>query len=169
MIIGIFFEEVCYRLEKLKNEIESNRNNDKLDFYNEPKKQSKKVYSPKDEDRCRDVILRRLSDKYIDILCTSEKLEADNRADLNIKYKSNIEYEVQIECKKDKHGELYTSINDQLIKLYLEDKVEYGIYLIFYFREKRKNKEYMLSKLEKDIQDGYKNKIKVISINLTGY
>ncbi|API86945.1 NACHT domain-containing protein [Francisella uliginis] len=162
-----FFEETCYRLENLKNEIESNRNNDKLDFYNEPKETSKKVYSPKDEDRCRDVILRRLSDKYIDILCTSEKLEADNRADLNIKYKSNIEYEVQIECKKDKHRKLYESINNQLIKLYLEDKVEYGIYLIFYFGEKRKNKQYMFNKLEKGIQEEYKNKIKVICIDLT--
>ncbi|MCS5422844.1 NACHT domain-containing NTPase [Psychrilyobacter sp. S5] len=157
-----FFTEVSYKIEKLKQEIEDNINNDKNSFYSEVKL----VKSKKTEEASRDIILQRLNDKYgSELLSTKEQYLADNRLDINVKYKSNFSYQVQIECKRDDNGELYEGIQNQLIDKYFSSNVQYGIYLIFYFR-KLKNKSLMLKKVYDSIPNGYEDKIKVICIDL---
>ena len=86
-----FFEEIYYRIENIRSEIEDNRDNAKNAFYNEDG-------NSKNENNCRDVIFNKLKDKFEKELClTREKYEADKRADINIKYKSNHKYEIQVE------------------------------------------------------------------------
>lgn len=156
-----FFTVICIRLEKLKTEIEDNRNNDKKAFYSQDN-------TPKDEENCRDEILRRLNDKYPDINLIKEKYEGDNRADLHIKYKENPSYEIQIECKKDANTKIYNGIKVQLIDKYLSSEVQFGIYLIFYFNEKKnKDKKIFLDKVYKSRPVGCENRIKIICIDLT--
>ena len=150
---------MCHKIENLKNKIEDNRDMDKEPFYNQDG-------SPKNEESCRDVILHRLKDKYgYDINFTKENSEANNRVDINIKYRANRNYEVQVECKRDDNSNINTGISDQLIKKYFSSGVEYGIYLVFYFGYKKK-KELLLEKINNDIRSKYKTKIKVIYINL---
>ena len=154
-----FFEDTGIKLNLIKQEIEDNRNNEKNQFYNEDG-------SSKNEESCRDAILQKLNDKYgYEIESTKEKYEADNRVDINIKYKANNSYEVQVECKKDKNSDLYKGIKNQLIGKYLSSDVEYGIYMIFYFGDKI-NKEDMLENIEKSTPSDYQEKIKIIYIDL---
>jgi hypothetical protein len=147
----------------LKIEIEDNRHNDKNAFYNEIIGEKLK----KTEESCRDILYHRLQDKYggyIDL--TKELYEANNRVDINIRYQSDLSYEIQIECKRDDNPGLYQGVEDQLIDKYFSSGVQYGIYLIFYFGTK-KNKELMLKKVYKSIPNEYENFIKVICIDLT--
>ncbi len=124
-----FFEEFCLRLLDIKIAIEDNRDNERELFYVNGK--------AKTENECRDVIVQKLKDKYQDIIVSREQQEANNRADINIKYKKNNNFEIQIECKRDDNSEIYTGIKEQLIDKYFATHVSYGIYLIFYFGEKK--------------------------------
>lgn len=73
---------------------------------------------------------------------------------------------MQCECKKDKNRPaVYSGVKTQLIDNYLSAEVQYGIYLIFYFGD-LKNKNLMLKKIDKNIPQQYKNKIKVLCIDL---
>lgn len=157
-----FFTEVCFKIEKLILEIEDNENNDKNAFFNE----IKSVKTQKTEESSRDIILQRLNDKYSnDLLCTKEKYQADNRVDINIKYKHNLEFQVQIECKRDDNQNLYKGICEQLIEKYLNSKSLFGIYLIFYFGS-LKNKDLMIKKVYKSLPSNFENKIKIYILNL---
>jgi hypothetical protein len=110
----------------------------------------------------------RLKDKYgDDIELTKEKYEGDNRADINIKYKANTSFEVQVECKKDNNSDIDTGIPNQLIGKYLSSSAQYGIYLIFYFGKDKRNKEKLHDDLVNTIPPEYKNKIEVICIDLS--
>lgn len=155
-----FFTDLCIKLDNIKQEVEDNIYNEKKLFFDSDGK-------AKNEEYCRDVILQKLNDKYgYDSDNTKEKHKADNRADINIRYKANLEFEVQVECKKDSNNGLYTGIPDQLITKYLSSKVEFGIYLIFYFGYKT-NKEKMLAKINASIPNTYENRISVTCIDLT--
>jgi energy-coupling factor transporter ATP-binding protein EcfA2 len=154
-----FYTDVVEKIKALKTEIEDNRNNDKEPFYNSDK-------SSKKEDACRDVIMQRLKDKYgKDLDITKEKHEANNRVDINIRYKANQTYEVQIECKKDANSSIYKGIQEQLIDKYFSSGVQYGIYLIFYFGRK-KDKEVFLDKVQKSLPVEFREKIEIICIDL---
>jgi len=154
-----FFIETCLKIKELKSIIEDNRNNDKNAFYSADN-------TSKDENSCRDIIENRLEDRYDNIfLLSREKHEADNRVDINIKYKKQLEFEVQIECKKDKNRDLYTGIENQLIEKYLSSAVQYGIYLIFFFGESEE-KQTIIEKLQNNIPKEYKSKIELICIDL---
>lgn len=154
-----FFADVCLKIESLKKEIEGNRNNDKNSFYSQDG-------SSKAEEACRDVIFHRLKDKYgYTLEFTKEKCEAENRADLNIKYKGNERFEVQVECKRGNNPEIYTGISVQLIPKYISSKVSFGIYLVFYFGIP-KNLNIMLKKINADVSPKYNSNINVICINL---
>ena len=154
-----FFADICAKLDSLKTEIEDNRSNDKDSFYSQDG-------TIKHEESCRDVILYRLNDKYgFDLLLTKEKNEANNRVDINIKYKANSDFEVQIECKRDDNCGIDTGISEQLIKKYFSSGVQYGIYLVFYFGKKGKND--LLRSIKKNIPHEHSNQIKVILIDLT--
>ena len=78
--------------------------------------------------------------------------------------------EVQVECKKDGNGDIYKGIPNQLIERYMKPElpsgVQFGIYLIFYFREKNKKEEF-LEKVEKTISEEYSEKIRIVCIDLT--
>lgn len=157
-----FFTEICFKIEKLIQEIEENENNDKNAFFNE----IKGVKTQKTEESSRDIILQRLNDKYSDeLLCTKEKYQADNRVDINIKYKNNLSFQVQIECKRDDNQGLNDGIQKQLIDKYLNMSTPNGIYLIFYFG-KLKNKDLMLKKVYKSLPSAFENKIKIYCIDL---
>jgi hypothetical protein len=156
-----FFYDIYLKLENLKTEIEKNRNNEKTPFYKEIKTKSQKI-----EEDCRDHIMNLLKAKYgLDLTLTREKHEANNRVDINIKYKSNYDFEVQIECKKDSNPDINTGISKQLIHKYLSDGI-CGIYLVFYFGDK-KNKHLLLEKINIDIPEEYNYRIKVVCIDLT--
>lgn len=155
-----FFTDIYLKLNDLKQEIEDNRNNDKDPFYNQNR-------SKKTEEACRDVILHRLNDKYgYSLELSKEKYEANNRVDINIKYKANDDYEVQVECKRDDNQELNTGIPDQLIGKYFSSAIQYGIYLVFYFGDK-KGKALMLEKINNSIPASSVDNVKVICIDLT--
>ncbi len=154
-----FYADVKEKLNALKTEIEDNRNNDKKPFYNS-------YNSKKDEESCRDIILHRLSDKYgKDLDLTKEKYEANNRVDINIKYRADQNYEVQIECKRDDNQAIYRGIQEQLIDKYFASNVQYGIYLIFYFGDKKDKKKF-LQKVQNSRPKKYANNIEIICIDL---
>lgn len=155
-----FFEDVCIRLNNLATRIKDSRDNQKDKFYN--------IEVSKDENSCRDILLNDLKLLYEnEWLLTREAYEAnDKRVDINIKYKNNNDYEVQIECKKDKNKDLSTGIQTQLINHYFSSNVQYGIYLVFYFGESKKTAEQILKELEKNIPEKYVNNIKIILIDL---
>lgn len=150
-----FFEDIFLRLKTVKTTIEDNRDNQqKLFFVNS---------EPKKENECRDIVVQKLKDKYDDISVSREQTEADNRADINIKYKY-ANFEIQIECKKDNNRELYKGIKEQLIDKYLSKNVNYGIYLIFNFGDKKE--EELIAKLKENIPNENKDRIKIISFSL---
>ena len=158
-----FFTEICFKVEKLKQEIEDNRRSDKLTFYNE-NAQNK---TPKIEERCRDIILQRLESRYREVYdFTKELYEGENRVDINIRYLKDLSFEVQIECKRDDNDNLYIGIENQLIKKYFPSGVNYGLYIIFFFGIK-KNIKLMLEKVKKSLPSGFENKIKIYCIDLT--
>ncbi len=155
-----FFADICLKFDNLKTEIEDNRYNEKEPFHNQDGKK-------KTEEACRDVILHRLKDKYgYDLELTKEKHEANNRVDINIKYRADYSFEVQVECKRDDNSTINTGISEQLIGKYFSSGVQYGIYLIFYFGDK-KNKDLLLKKINGDIPKEYKNNIKIVCMDLT--
>ena len=155
-----FYQDIYAKFNSLKSEIEDNRDNEKNSFYNSDN-------TSKNEEDCRDVVQQKLRDKYgYDIVLTKEAHEANNRVDINIKYKADLDFEVQVECKKDKNPDIYAGIENQLIKKYLSSGVEYGIYLIFYFGN-HKNKDEFLEKVKLSVPTKYLEKIKIICIDLT--
>gem|GEM_PF-1046879 len=159
-----FFLDVYYKLLDLKQNIEDNRDNEKNAFYNQ---KINKAENPKVENSCRDIVMQRLKDRYLDLEITKEKEEADNRVDLNIKHKDNLEFEVQIECKRDDNKNIYAGVKEQLIDKYLNSKVEYGIYLVFYFGAKKSlDIEEFKQKLLSEVPAEYREKIKIIVIDL---
>lgn len=157
-----FFEDVCIRLNKLASRIHDSRDEEKDKFYN--------LKVPKDENACRNILLNDLKLLYEkEWILTREKYEAnDKRVDINIKYKNNNKYEVQIECKKDKNPDLLNGIQKQLIDQYLYESssVQYGIYFIFYFGEVKRTPAELLEELKSKISSGYKDKIEIILLDL---
>jgi len=154
-----FFEEVCSRLKELKARIEDNRDNDKEPYFNSDG-------TSKVERDCRDEVFRCLKNmfsSYLDL--TREELEADNQVDINIKYRKNPRFEVQVECKKDSNSEVYNGIKDKLIGKYLSSQVQFGVYLVFYFGDKA-DKELFLKKVIESIPQGYEDKISIICFDM---
>lgn len=153
-----FFEEVCFRLLDIKIAIEDNRDNELELFYVKDK--------PKTENECRDAIVQKLKDRYEDIIVSREQQEANNRADINIKYKKDTNLEIQIECKRDDNNEIYIGIKEQLINKYFATHVNYGIYLIFYFGDK-KDMTKMIDKIKAEIPPEYENNIEILILDLS--
>jgi len=155
-----FFDEVCQRLDELRIRIEDNRDNDKEPFFNTDK-------TSKNETDCRDEVLRSLKKQYSSYMeLNPEKPESNNMVDINIKYRENSDFEVQVECKKDSNSEIYKGIQDQLIGKYLSSTVQFGVYLIFYFGY-MKDKERFLDKISSSIPSAYIDNIKIICFDLT--
>ena len=62
---------------------------------------------------------------------------------------------------------LFKAIPEQLISKYLSSKVQYGIYLVFYFGDKEKNRKNMIENIEKSVPSKYDNNIKIVVIDLS--
>ena len=155
-----FFADVKEKLMKIKQDIEDDRSNEKDAFYGGKG-------NPKDENDCRDVVFNKWNDRYswLALATSREKMEANNRVDMNIRCQNPGPYEVQIECKKESNGELKTGIPDQLVKKYLNSQVQQGIYLVFCFKDSTKIQE-LEQELDKTVPDAYQGKIKVICMDL---
>jgi hypothetical protein len=156
-----FFDEVYFELCDYREMVQNNRSREKQDFFDSDGK-------PKIENICRDVVYRYLKTKHENEWeLNPEELEADNRVDINIKYRSLPEFEVQVECKRDSHSKLMTSIPEQLVKKYMKSDKVFGVYLVFNF-DKGKDLEIIRKRLESTIPDDFKHRTKIIIIDLCG-
>lgn len=151
-----FYEEIKLRFYEIKNRIEDNRDNETLLFFESGK--------PKNENNCRDIVVNKLKDMYIDIDVNREKLEGNNRTDINIKYR-NKDFEIQVECKKHDNETIYSGVKRQLIDKYFTSEIHNGIYFIFNFKDKNNNDK-IIEKIKKNIPQEYENNIEIIIINL---
>ena len=145
-------------MKGLKDKIENNCGNEKNIFFC--------IEKPKDENDCRDHVATLLNCSYENNWhITCEKYETNNRADINIVYKNQRSFVVQIECKKsDSISKLNAGI-DQLITKYLKKEAPYGIYLVFDFEHKMN--ESKVKDLEEQIPQEFRDNIKIIIINLS--
>jgi len=152
-----FFEYVSLKIDELIKRIEANEDNEKNLFYNENK--------PRDENQCRDAFVNLFKDTNFYLVDREQNIE-NYRVDFEVLFKTR-DWKVRVECKKDKHSELFKSIKTQLIENYLKNKLaHYGIYLIFYFGDRKKSIEYIKKEVEKNIPNEWKDKVKVKIINL---
>jgi hypothetical protein len=140
-----------------------NENNEKKLFYNENDGIHKK------EESCRDVFVNLLTENSYGII--KEKYIGDNRTDFECYYKLK-DYKVRIECKNDGYANNVTKLSkavyEQLIKKYLEKKfTKYGIYLVFYFADSKKNIEELENEIRKNIPEKWKDNIEIVIIDLT--
>ncbi len=157
-----FFRYVILKIDSLIKKIEANENNQKDFFWNGNK--------TKIENECRDAFINLLDVGKENFLIREEEI-GNNRADFTIFSKIK-DWKVRIECKKDKHRELFKAVKTQLIDKYLKNKSTYfGIYLVFYFEEKKRNsifytKEEIKEEIEKQIPVEWEDKVKVKIIDL---
>lgn len=84
---------------------------------------------------------------------------------MNVKFKDNLSFEVQIECKKDNNLDIINALKTQLIDKYFSSEAKYGIYLIFNFSKTLKKDE-MLNQFKALIPDEYIDNIKVIFMDM---
>lgn len=103
------------------------------DFWNI---ENKKPTGKREENYCRDPLLRRLRASFIPfgVDCQPEGDYAnDKRADIRLSYRN--EFEVPIEIKRDDNRTLWKSLRDQLMGQYtVSPKTSgYGIYLVLWF------------------------------------
>jgi len=152
-----FFRYILLKMDNLIKKIEANEDNQKDLFFDGE--------NPKDENKCRDAFVNLLNrnDEYLII---REEYIGNDRADFAINSKFD-DWKIRVECKKDKHSELFTAVKNQLIASYLENKlVNYGIYLAFYFGDRKKSIEYIKEKIIKNIPIEWKDKVDVKIIDL---
>lgn len=155
-----FFEEICNQFERLKKTIEQNIDNDKQVYLDYEKRRNEK----NKENKMRDLVVQRLKAQY-NSTCIREYQCGNNRADINILFNKNTDYQIRIECKRDSNKELESGIQDQLVSKYLSHDFAYGIYLVFYFGKCKKTLKDLESSLNAKIQDSMQNKIRVFIID----
>ncbi len=153
-----FFEFVSIEIDNLIDRIESNETNEKNSFWDKDKHKS--------ENKCRDAFCNLLTRPDF-LTLTREPLIGNRKADIEVFHKTK-NWKIRIECKLDKSNKLFTAIKTQLIEKYLKNKsTNYGIYLIFYFGDRKKSIEEILSKVNNNIPAKWKNRIKVKILNLS--
>ena len=156
-----FFNFIIDEINELKNRIEMNEDNEKNLFYNNDATHKK-------EEDCRDAVVNLLDKtKYVII---REKCIGDNRTDFEC-YDKSKDYKVRVECKNDGYAnsvkKLASGVHEQLIKKYLKNKsTEYGIYLIFYFKDSNKNIKELYTEIRKNIPKEWEDKVEVIILDL---
>ena len=126
-------------LQQLANKIRYGNTNDYRQYWNEGR--YRKLLSPKDENACRDALLSDMRQHLapLNIDAQPEGIYADNkRADISVSVGGTAGLSVPIEVKRNKHRDLWTAIDRQLIPKYtLDPSVSgHGIYLVFWFGEK---------------------------------
>ena len=152
-----FFEYVSLKMDELIKKIEANEDNEKDLFWDGNK--------PKDENRCRDVFVNLFKDTKFYFINREQNIE-NNRVDFETYHKTK-EWKIRTECKKDIHSKLFDAVKTQLIDQYLKNKfTQYGIYLVFYFGDRKKSINYIKDKIEEKIPIEWKDNIKVKIIDL---
>jgi len=152
-----FFEYVSLKMDELIQEIEANENNEK-DFFRDGNE-------PKNENKCRDVFVNLFKDTKFYLIDREQNIE-NNRVDFEVAFKTK-DWRVRVECKKDKHSELFKAVKTQLIDNYLKNKLtHFGIYLVFYFEDRKKSIDYIKEKIEENLPIEWKDKVKVKIIDL---
>ena len=111
-------------------------------FWNEGEHRSPTC--PKSEESCRDAIIRSLRRRLpsgVDVYAEARHARA-NRSDLRVSYLGvrQARFHVPVEMKRSQHRDLWTSIQDQLIRKYTIDPAAsgYGIYLVLWFGKEKK-------------------------------
>lgn len=124
---------VLDHLDQIAYEIQHENDDGYASFWNVV---NKKPVSHREENRCRDELLRRLRAR-LDRLGISCEPEADyvrdKRADIQISYRN--EFKLPIEIKGYWHEELWTALRSQLIAQYTTAPLAngFGVYLILWF------------------------------------
>ena len=94
---------------------------------------------PKPENACRDALLVALQSRLPQSLDVAREAHhaRDNRSDLRVSYLGPLDqrFHVPVEIKKDKHPDLWTAIQNQLVGKYAIDPAAqgHGIYLVLWF------------------------------------
>lgn len=99
---------------------------------------NKQLSNPKPENDCRDALLSDLSERFgkLNIEAQREGNYADDkRADIRVSFGGINGFNVPIEIKRDRHPDLWSAIDKQLIARYVRDPGTdgHGIYLVFWF------------------------------------
>lgn len=124
---------VLDHLDQIAYEIQHENDDGYASFWNV---ENKKPVSHREENRCRDELLRRLRAR-LDRLGISCEPEADyvrdKRADIQVSYRN--EFKLPIEIKGYWHEELWTALRSQLIAQYTTAPLAggFGVYLILWF------------------------------------
>jgi len=95
-----------------------------------------------------------------------QKYEGNNRVDINIKFRPNQNYEVQIECKTELHPDLNSAVRTQLIDKYIKsNSVPNGVYLVFNFG-RGKSLDNIIHEVSKNIPESYQALVAVFIVDL---
>ena len=135
--------------------------------------------SPKHEDSCRNALLSDLRERLPDGVRAQpeEQYARKKRADIRVSFQS---FQVPVEIKKNGHQDLWSAIENQLIKLYTIDPATdgYGIYLVFWFGRdytqpppsgpRPASPQKLQRKLEATLAEDQARKISVCVIDLSG-
>ena len=128
---------VMSHLRGLANRIRNSNTDDYKQYWNH-NPGSIQLDNPKHEDACRDTLLSDLKERLapLDVDAQPEGQYADDtRADIRVSVRGENGFAVPVEIKKNTHADLWRSIRDQLIALYVRDPGadDFGIYLVFWF------------------------------------
>lgn len=137
--------------------------------------------NPRPENNCRDTLLDDLRHRLPDEVDAQPEGQyaSDKRSDIRIAYRN---FQVPVEIKKDSHRDVWSALQNQLVKQYTRDPATegYGIYLIFWFGKHGKketqppppgtrptNAEEMKEKLEATLLPDQARKISVCVVDVS--
>lgn len=117
---------------ELADNIRTGNTDDWRQYWNEDGQ--RKPGAPKHEEACRDALLSDLQERLppgIDAQPEGQYAR-DRRADIRV---SRLDFQIPIEAKKNGHRDLWSAMQDQLVRQYTTDPATkgYGIYLVFWF------------------------------------
>ena len=169
------------KLCELAVKIQTGNTDDWRQYWNEDG--AGKPCTPKHENTSRDTLLSDLQERlprFIDAQ-PEEQYARDKRADIRVSCLGfQVPIQVPIEVKKNTHRDLWSAMQDQLIKLYTIDPATdgYGIYLVFWFGKdytqpppsglRPASPQELQRKLEATLAEDQARKISICVIDLSG-
>ena len=165
------------RLCELAVKIETGNTDDWRQYWNE--NDDGKPCIPKHENTCRDTLLSDVRERLPQVIDAQPEGQyaRNKRADIRV---SCLGFQVPIEVKKNEHRDLWSALQDQLIKRYTIDPATdgYGIYLVFWFGKdytqpppsgpRPASPQELQRKLEATLAEDQVRKISVCVIDLSG-
>lgn len=127
---------ILSHLHDISRRIRDGSTNDYKQYWNTDSHDKPK--SPKVEEACRNALLSDLQQQLAPLKIDAVKegyYADDNRADIRVSYNGTYGFNVPIEIKRDTHKDLWSALQDQLVKKYTRDPGAqgFGIYLVFWF------------------------------------